>query len=62
MVEATLSSRNRIVIPTEIREALKVKPGDKLIFTVIENKMIIMEKPKFLERGNQQSSTHQLPA
>jgi AbrB family looped-hinge helix DNA binding protein len=46
MAEATLSSKNQIVIPKEVREALKVKAGDKLIFTVIENKMIVMEKPK----------------
>lgn len=46
MAEATLSSKNQIVIPKEMREALKVKAGDKLIFTVLENKMIIMEKPK----------------
>ena len=45
MAEATLSSKNQIVIPKEVREALKVKAGDKLIFTVIENRMIIMEKP-----------------
>jgi AbrB family looped-hinge helix DNA binding protein len=46
MAEATLSSKNQIVIPKEAREALNVKPGDKLIFTVVENRMIIMEKPK----------------
>lgn len=46
MAEATLSSKNQIVIPKEMREALKVKAGDKLIFTIVENKMIIMEKPK----------------
>jgi AbrB family looped-hinge helix DNA binding protein len=45
MAEATLSSKNQIVIPKEAREALNMKPGDKLIFTVIENRMIIMEKP-----------------
>jgi AbrB family looped-hinge helix DNA binding protein len=46
MAEATLSSKNQIVVPKEAREALRVKPGDKLIVTVYENKMIIMEKPK----------------
>jgi AbrB family looped-hinge helix DNA binding protein len=46
MAEATLSSKNQIVIPKEVREALKVKAGDKLVFTVVENKMIIVEKPK----------------
>jgi AbrB family looped-hinge helix DNA binding protein len=28
MAEATLSSKNQIVIPGEAREALGVKPGD----------------------------------
>jgi AbrB family looped-hinge helix DNA binding protein len=46
MAEATLSSKNQIVIPKEARDALKLKPGAKLMFTVVENKMIIMEKPK----------------
>jgi AbrB family looped-hinge helix DNA binding protein len=46
LAEATLSSKNQIVIPKEAREALKVKPGDKLIVTVLENKIIVMEKPK----------------
>jgi AbrB family looped-hinge helix DNA binding protein len=46
MAEATVSSRNQIVIPKAVREALKVKAGDKLILTVIEKEIIIMEKPK----------------
>ena len=33
MAEATLSSKNQIVIPREAREALQLKPGDKLIVT-----------------------------
>lgn len=31
MAEATLSAKNQIVIPREAREALQVKPGDKLL-------------------------------
>jgi AbrB family looped-hinge helix DNA binding protein len=46
MPEATLSSKNQIVIPREAREALELKPGDKLIVTSINGKLIIMEKPK----------------
>lgn len=46
MAEATLSSKNQIVIPREAREALDLKPGDKLIVTAVEGKIIIMEKPK----------------
>ena len=33
MAEATLSSKNQIVIPREAREALQLKPGDKLLIT-----------------------------
>lgn len=46
MAEATLSSKNQIVIPREAREALDLKPGDKLIVTTVGEKMIIMERPK----------------
>ena len=31
MTEATLSSKNQIVIPREAREALRVKAGDRLL-------------------------------
>ena len=46
MPEAKLSSKNQIVIPREAREALDLKPGDKLIVRAVEGKIIIMEKPK----------------
>ena len=46
MAEATLSSKNQIVIPREAREALQVKPGDKLIIRVLGGKVLILEKPK----------------
>lgn len=46
MAEATLSSKNQIVIPREAREALDLKPGDKLIITVRGEKVLILEKPK----------------
>lgn len=45
MVEATLSSKNQIVIPREAREALDLKPGDKLIVTTVGGKIIVMERP-----------------
>jgi AbrB family looped-hinge helix DNA binding protein len=31
MAEAKLSAKNQIVIPREAREALQLKPGDKLL-------------------------------
>jgi AbrB family looped-hinge helix DNA binding protein len=46
MREATLSSKNQIVIPREAREALQVKPGDKLIIRILAGKVLILEKPK----------------
>lgn len=46
MAEATLSSKNQIVIPREAREALDLKPGDKLVVSAIGDKIIIMERPK----------------
>lgn len=46
MAEATLSSKNQIVIPREAREALDLKPGDKLLVTVMGGKVLVLEKPK----------------
>ena len=46
MAEATLSSKNQIVIPREAREALDLKPGDKVIVQVHGDKLLILEKPQ----------------
>ena len=46
MAEATLSSKNQIVIPREAREALEIKPGDKLLITVLGGRVLVLEKPK----------------
>jgi AbrB family looped-hinge helix DNA binding protein len=45
MAEATLSSKNQIVIPKEAREALGVKPGDKLLITVHDGEVTVMKRP-----------------
>jgi len=45
-VEATLSSKNQIVVPREAREALQVKAGDKLLVVVRAGRVIVLEKPK----------------
>ena len=34
MAEATLSAKNQIVVPREVREALGVRAGDKLLVLV----------------------------
>jgi AbrB family looped-hinge helix DNA binding protein len=46
MPEAKISSKNQIVIPREAREALDLKPGDKLLITTVGGRIIVMEKPK----------------
>jgi AbrB family looped-hinge helix DNA binding protein len=44
--EATLSSKNQIVIPREARQALKLKPGDKLLVLVRGESVLVLQKPK----------------
>ena len=51
MAEAKLSSKNQILIPREAREALQLKPGDKLVVRVLGEKMLILEKPKSFHRA-----------
>jgi AbrB family looped-hinge helix DNA binding protein len=46
MAEATLSSKNQIVIPREARKALGLKPGDKLLVVVQGDRIIVLQKPK----------------
>jgi len=46
MAEATLSARNQIVIPRDAREALGLKPGDKVLVIVRSGKLLILRKPK----------------
>jgi AbrB family looped-hinge helix DNA binding protein len=47
MTEATLSAKNQIVIPREAREALGLKPGDKILVVVRSGgKVLVLEKPK----------------
>jgi AbrB family looped-hinge helix DNA binding protein len=51
MAEATLSSKNQIVIPREAREALDLKAGDKVIVSVVGDRVIVLEKPKSYHRA-----------
>lgn len=46
MTEATLSSKNQIVIPREARKALGLKPGDKLLVVLLGEDVIVLRKPK----------------
>lgn len=46
MAEATLSSKNQIVIPREARKALGLKTGDKLLVLLQGDNIIVLQKPK----------------
>jgi AbrB family looped-hinge helix DNA binding protein len=47
MAEATLSTKNQIVIPREARAALRVKPGDKILVVVRGRRvLLLLKKPK----------------
>jgi len=46
MTEAIVSAKNQIVIPREVREALGVKAGDKLLVVVQGATVILLQKPK----------------
>jgi AbrB family looped-hinge helix DNA binding protein len=45
MTEATLSAKNQIVIPREAREALGLKPGDKILVVVRGKKILVLKRP-----------------
>lgn len=45
MAEATLSSKHQIVVPKEAREALGIKPGDRLMVVTRGSTVILMPKP-----------------
>ncbi len=46
MTQATLSAKNQIVIPREAREALGLRPGDKILVVVKNGKVLVLQKPK----------------
>ncbi len=46
MSEARLSSKGQITVPRDIRERLKLKRGDKLLFRIADNGQVVMEVAK----------------
>lgn len=43
MSEARLSSKGQITAPPDIRERLKLKPGDNLRFRIADNGQVVVE-------------------
>lgn len=46
MREVKLSSKNQIVIPRDVRDALRVKAGDKMVIVTRGDTVIMLRKPK----------------
>ena len=51
MREVKLSTKNQIVIPREIRDALGVKAGDRLLVVPRGDTVILLRKPKKYSRA-----------
>ena len=43
-VSVKLSSKHQIVVPREAREALALKPGDRLVVTVRDDRVVELER------------------
>jgi AbrB family looped-hinge helix DNA binding protein len=46
MAQATVSSKNQIVIPREAREALGLSAGDKVLVVVRGKRVLVLQKPR----------------
>jgi len=46
MAQATISSKNQIVIPREAREALGLKAGDKVLVVVRGKRVLVLQQPR----------------
>jgi AbrB family looped-hinge helix DNA binding protein len=42
--EATISAKGQVTIPKEIRETLNLRPGDQLVYSVIDGEIIVTPK------------------
>jgi AbrB family looped-hinge helix DNA binding protein len=41
MIAAKVSEKGQVVIPKEMRDKLKIKPGDTIVFRMIGGKLIV---------------------
>ncbi|WP_246659288.1 AbrB/MazE/SpoVT family DNA-binding domain-containing protein [Rhizobium sp. FY34] len=44
MWEVTLSPKGQVTIPKEMREALDLRPGDQLIYSVVDGEVVVTPK------------------
>ena len=46
---ATVSSKGQVTIPKEVRQALGIERGDKLVFRVVGKSAVLAKTPNFLD-------------
>lgn len=44
MHSSTLTSKGQLTIPVELRQALDLHPGDKIVFETLDHKILISKK------------------
>ena len=68
-IEATLTSKGQTTIPVEIRERLGMKPGDRMTFTLLPDRTVLMRVKnksamsvagRFFKKGRRARSIHDL--
>lgn len=42
--ELTLSAKGQITLPKELREALNLNPGDRMVYTLVDGEVVITPK------------------
>lgn len=53
MLISTLTSKGQATIPAEVRKSLELKAGDKVIFEIIDHKVILQKAKPFDYRYHQ---------
>jgi AbrB family looped-hinge helix DNA binding protein len=51
MTEVKISTKHQIVVPREVRQALGLKAGDRILFVVRGESAILLPKPKKYSRA-----------
>ena len=46
MATVTMSSKNQVTLPAEMVRGLGVKPGDKLLTELIDDRIVLLPKPE----------------
>lgn len=42
--ELTLSSKGQVTLPKEMREALNLRPGDQIVYSIIDGEVVLTPK------------------